>query len=108
MTKQILVVDDEPDLEALIQQKFRHQIRSGPSAFCSLATVSKPWLCCEPTAMSTWWLPTWRPPTLMVSGRTLYRAKDDLGVIVKKNGPKMVLEPSRRRPSYGAVTKRVL
>ena len=26
MTARILVVDDEPDLEALIQQKFRHQI----------------------------------------------------------------------------------
>ena len=33
MTKQILVVDDEPDLEALIQQKFRHQIRSGTVSF---------------------------------------------------------------------------
>ena len=29
MTAQILVVDDEPDLELLIQQKFRHQIRDG-------------------------------------------------------------------------------
>ena len=29
MTAQILVVDDEPDLETLIQQKFRHQIRDG-------------------------------------------------------------------------------
>jgi DNA-binding response OmpR family regulator len=28
MTARILVVDDEPDLEALIQQKFRHQIIS--------------------------------------------------------------------------------
>jgi adenylate cyclase len=33
MTAQILVVDDEPDLEALIQQKFRHQIRDGAVAF---------------------------------------------------------------------------
>ena len=33
MTAQILVVDDEPDLEALIQQKFRHQIRDGSVAF---------------------------------------------------------------------------
>ncbi len=29
MTARILVVDDEPDLEALVQQKFRHQIRDG-------------------------------------------------------------------------------
>ena len=29
----ILVVDDEPDLEALIQQKFRHQIRDGAISF---------------------------------------------------------------------------
>ena len=33
MTAQILVVDDEPDLEALIQQKFRHQIRDGAVNF---------------------------------------------------------------------------
>jgi adenylate cyclase len=33
MTAQILVVDDEPDLEELIQQKFRHQIRDGAVVF---------------------------------------------------------------------------
>jgi signal transduction histidine kinase len=33
MSARILVVDDEPDLEELIQQKFRHQIRAGSVAF---------------------------------------------------------------------------
>jgi signal transduction histidine kinase len=33
MTAQILVVDDEPDLEALVVQKFRHQIRDGTVTF---------------------------------------------------------------------------
>jgi adenylate cyclase len=33
MTARILVVDDEPDLEQLIQQKFRHQIRGGAVSF---------------------------------------------------------------------------
>ena len=33
MTARILVVDDEPDLEALIQQKFRHQVRGGTVSF---------------------------------------------------------------------------
>ena len=33
MSARILVVDDEPDLEALIQQKFRHQIRDGAVSF---------------------------------------------------------------------------
>jgi adenylate cyclase len=33
MTARILVVDDEPDLEALILQKFRHQIRDGSIHF---------------------------------------------------------------------------
>jgi adenylate cyclase len=33
MTAKILVVDDEPDLELLIQQKFRRQIRAGSVAF---------------------------------------------------------------------------
>src|SRR6516225_109144 len=33
MTATILVVDDEPDLETLVQQKFRHQIRDGEVRF---------------------------------------------------------------------------
>ena len=33
MTARILVVDDEPDLEDLIQQKFRRQIRDGAVSF---------------------------------------------------------------------------
>src|SRR5580658_2406397 len=33
MTATILVVDDEPDLEALVLQKFRRQIREGSVAF---------------------------------------------------------------------------
>jgi adenylate cyclase len=33
MTAQILVVDDEPDVEALVLQKFRHQIRDGAVSF---------------------------------------------------------------------------
>ena len=33
MTTQILVVDDEPDLEALVLQRFRHQIRDGAVSF---------------------------------------------------------------------------
>jgi adenylate cyclase len=33
MTARILVVDDEPDLETLIQQKFRHQVRDGAISF---------------------------------------------------------------------------
>jgi adenylate cyclase len=33
MTARILVVDDEPDVEALVLQKFRHQIRDGAITF---------------------------------------------------------------------------
>src|SRR6185503_383353 len=33
MTSQILVVDDEPDLEALVLQRFRRQIRDGTISF---------------------------------------------------------------------------
>jgi adenylate cyclase len=33
MTARILIVDDEPDLEVLIQQKFRHQIRDDSVSF---------------------------------------------------------------------------
>jgi adenylate cyclase len=48
MTARILVVDDEPDLEALLVQKFRHQIREGTIEFLfagdgieALATLAK-------------------------------------------------------------------
>jgi adenylate cyclase len=33
MTAQILVVDDEPDMQALVLQEFRHQIRDGAISF---------------------------------------------------------------------------
>lgn len=33
MTATILVVDDEPDLEALVEQRFRRQIRAGEFDF---------------------------------------------------------------------------
>ena len=33
MTAQILVVDDEPDMKALVLQKFRHQIGIGAISF---------------------------------------------------------------------------
>jgi adenylate cyclase len=33
MTARILVVDDEPDLETLLTQKFRRQIREGAIEF---------------------------------------------------------------------------
>ncbi len=33
MSATILVVDDEPDLETLVQQRFRHQIRGGEFGF---------------------------------------------------------------------------
>ena len=33
MTDTVLVVDDEPDLEDLVRQKFRRQIRDGAFAF---------------------------------------------------------------------------
>jgi adenylate cyclase len=33
MTAHILVVDDEPDVEALVLQKFRHKIRDGAISF---------------------------------------------------------------------------
>ena len=33
MTVRILIVDDEPDFEVLIQQKFRHQVRDGAISF---------------------------------------------------------------------------
>ena len=33
MTTRILIVDDEPDVEALVVQKFRRQIREGGISF---------------------------------------------------------------------------
>ena len=37
MTATILVVDDEPDLEALVLQKFRRQIREGTGLGLSMS-----------------------------------------------------------------------
>ena len=42
MTAQILVVDDEPDLEALSRRSSGTRSATERSAFCSPATVSKP------------------------------------------------------------------
>ena len=39
MTAQILVVDDEPDLEGLVLQRFRHQIKDGAMSFRQLVTT---------------------------------------------------------------------
>ena len=56
MTAQILVVDDEPDLEALIQQKFRHQIRDGSVVFSVRPRRRRCLGGAEgATAPSTWW-----------------------------------------------------
>ena len=59
MTAKILVVDDEPDLEDLVTQKFRRQIkrrRRLPSA--SRATASRRSPSSPRTAISTWSSPT--------------------------------------------------
>src|SRR6202043_908933 len=47
MTARILVVDDEPDLEALIQQKFRHQIRDGAISFLFASDGVEAWAMLE-------------------------------------------------------------
>jgi adenylate cyclase len=39
MSARILVVDDEPDVEALILQKFRQKIKDGDITFSSYATA---------------------------------------------------------------------
>ena len=43
MTTTVLFVDDEPDLEALVLQKFRRQIREGAVKSCSPVTASRRW-----------------------------------------------------------------
>ena len=58
VTATILLVDDEPDLEALVMQKFRRQIRDGAVISCSPATASRRWHAGRATATSTWWSPT--------------------------------------------------
>ena len=58
MTARILVVDDEPDIEALIRQKFRHQIRDGDVGFLFARDGVEALAALKTTAMWTWWLPT--------------------------------------------------
>ena len=45
MTAQILVVDDQPDMKALVLQKFRHQFGTEQSISCLPATALKLWPC---------------------------------------------------------------
>jgi len=54
MTATILVVDDEPDLEALVLQKFRRQIRDGEVAFIFARDGSKALQLIQDHPMSTW------------------------------------------------------
>ena len=43
MTAKILVVDDEPDVEDLVRQRFRRQIREGSIAFGFARDGKKRW-----------------------------------------------------------------
>ena len=65
MTPHDLVVDDEPDIEALIRQKFRHQICDGDVSFLfardgveALAALQGPPRCgpgsCRSTTRPEW------------------------------------------------------
>ena len=42
MTAKILVVDDEPDVEDLVKQKFRRQIKDGSIAMAESRLVGSP------------------------------------------------------------------
>ena len=43
MTTRILVVDNEPDVEALILQRFRYKIRDEAVSFLFASDGVKPW-----------------------------------------------------------------
>jgi CheY-like chemotaxis protein len=58
MTATILVVDDEPDLEALILQKFRRQVREGSVSFMFARDGLEALQSLEQHPTSTWWSPT--------------------------------------------------
>ena len=58
MTAKILVVDDEPDLEDLIRQRFRRQIKEGSIAFGFARDGVEAWLCSPSKAISPWSSPT--------------------------------------------------
>ena len=50
----ILVVDDEPDLEPLMLQRMRRDIRRGQYELSSLTMAMKPWHASTSTKMSIW------------------------------------------------------
>ena len=54
MTAEILVVDDEPDMKALVLQKFRHQIRDGAVNFLFASDGVEALAMLGPRAISTW------------------------------------------------------
>ena len=55
MTSTILVVDDEPDLEILVQQKFRRQIRDGEVRFLFARDGAEALDVLGNRDPSTWW-----------------------------------------------------
>ena len=54
MTARILVVDDEPDLELLISQRFRRQIRDGAFSFAFAEDGVNALAVLAPIPRSTW------------------------------------------------------
>lgn len=58
MTATILVVDDEPDLEALILQKFRRQVREGSVNFMFARDGLEALQSLEQHPHVDWWSPT--------------------------------------------------
>ena len=58
MTARILVVDDEPDLEVLITQRFRREIRDGSMSFAFAGDGVSALSVLSEDPQSTWWSAT--------------------------------------------------
>jgi CheY-like chemotaxis protein len=54
MPAKFLVVDDEPDLELLIRQRFRRQIRDWVLQFAFARHGVEALACCKPIRRSIW------------------------------------------------------
>ena len=108
MTARILVVDDEPDLELLIVQRFRRQIREGAFSFsfaedgvCAVAGLyadPAPYL-----VVCYFNMPRWVGLTLL--GRLAERDKPPATVIVSAYGDMANIRIAMNRGAFDFVTK---
>src|SRR3984885_13697979 len=108
MTAQILVVDDEPDMRALVLQKFRHQIRDGAISFLFASDGVEAWAMLEASGDSDLVVADINMPRM--DGLTLLQkiresAENVSTIIVSAYGDMTNIRTAMNRGEFDFVTK---